>query len=468
LPLNTGYEVDRVTGDTVFMKKTKAGALNGYDVDMPLRFTHERYGAALNLRITGRENTRFFPYSQFYYDHYSICQPLQYRFKTRDYVIFAHGKSVSSDELIVEVSKSKFFYFVVKRKSTGTVIWDTSIGGMMFADKFIQIATKLPSTKLYGFGENIHQTLKHDFTNYTTWGMFARDEFPNSAEKDGKNLYGVHGFYLALEPDNKAHGVLILNSNAQEVTTMPGPALVYRTIGGMLDIFFFPGPTPEEVIQQYTTFIGKPTLPAYFSLGFQLCRYGYKDLNELKSVVSEVKEAKIPLDVVYADIEYMHRYNDFTVGEKWNGFGEYIRDLKVEGKRTILIFDCGIRADDDAFVRAIDQIMLAVVWPDGHTAFPDFYDRTGKTTKWWIKEFVNFHEKLEFDGIWIDMNEPAAFGTNEQYPWYFNYADHPNITSLKCPLIGDDSRYDNPPFKTFNVYRYGDNAHDFLGSRYAS
>lgn len=30
----------------------------------------------------------------------------------------------------------------------------------MFADKFIQIATYLPSENLYGFGENIHQTIK--------------------------------------------------------------------------------------------------------------------------------------------------------------------------------------------------------------------------------------------------------------------------------------------------------------------
>uniref|UniRef100_A0A914R550 Uncharacterized protein n=1 Tax=Parascaris equorum TaxID=6256 RepID=A0A914R550_PAREQ len=89
--------------------------------------------------------------------------------------------------------------------------------------------------------------------------MFARDEFPNSRVKDGKNLYGVHGFYLGLEKDNKAH-----------VTTMPGPALVFRTIGGMLDLYFFPGPTPEEVIQQYLALVGKPALPAYYALGFQV------------------------------------------------------------------------------------------------------------------------------------------------------------------------------------------------------
>jgi hypothetical protein len=58
--------------------------------------------------------------------------------------------------------------------STSAIIWDTSIGsicfhskdnrsilgGLLFADKYIQIATLLPSDVIYGFGENIHQQLK--------------------------------------------------------------------------------------------------------------------------------------------------------------------------------------------------------------------------------------------------------------------------------------------------------------------
>lgn len=52
--------------------------------------------------------------------------------------------------------------------------------------------------------------------------MFARDEGPNSAGTDTKNLYGAHPFYMMIEPDGKAHGVFILNSNAQ----VPLPSLL--------------------------------------------------------------------------------------------------------------------------------------------------------------------------------------------------------------------------------------------------
>jgi alpha-glucosidase (family GH31 glycosyl hydrolase) len=35
-------------------------------------------------------------------------------------------------------------------------------------------------------------------------------------------------------------------------------------------------------------------MPPYWALGFQLCRYGYKDLNDIKSVVNNTKLHNIP------------------------------------------------------------------------------------------------------------------------------------------------------------------------------
>ena len=40
--------------------------------------------------------------------------------------------------------------------------------------------------------------------------------------------------------------------------------------------------------------VGRTFMPPYWSLGFQLCRYGYKDLDEVKDVVSDMKKYGIP------------------------------------------------------------------------------------------------------------------------------------------------------------------------------
>ncbi|ETN75008.1 glycosyl hydrolase, family 31 [Necator americanus] len=261
-----------------------------------------------------------------------------------------------------------------------------------------------------------------------------------------------------------------------EFTTAPGPALIYRTIGGNLDLYFFPGPSPENVIEQYQALIGRPIVPAYWAFGFQLSRYGYKDLEEMIEKVRRNIEVGVPIETTVCDIEYMDRYKDFTIGKGWEELPTYVEELHKKGMRAILIWDPAIQVDYDVFERALQlnarfiewerkdqvmqciqdlyplvadtKIMLGVVWPDRHAAFPDFLDRN--TRKWWIEEFIRMYNKVQFDGVWIDMNEPANFGTNEAKPWYFDNPDHPNISTLYCPLEGPDSSWDMPPYQTHN------------------
>ena len=55
---------------------------------------------------------------------------------------------------------------------------DTSLGGFVYSDQFLQFATKLPkNSELYGFGEHEHHSLRHDM-NWQTMGMYARDQPP--------------------------------------------------------------------------------------------------------------------------------------------------------------------------------------------------------------------------------------------------------------------------------------------------
>ena len=80
---------------------------------------------------------------------------------------------------------------------------------------------------------------------------------------------------MNIEPSGAANGVFLLNSNAIDIVLQPTPAITYRTIGGVLDFYVFLGPTPDDVITQFTSVVGRPFLPPYWGLGFHLCRYGY-------------------------------------------------------------------------------------------------------------------------------------------------------------------------------------------------
>lgn len=68
------------------------------------------------------------------------------------------------------------------------------------------------------------------------------------------------------------------------------------------------GPEPENVVRQYQEIVGKPYMPPYWSLGFHQCRYGYPNISVTRYVAEKYRELKIPLDVMWNDIDYMNEY----------------------------------------------------------------------------------------------------------------------------------------------------------------
>jgi alpha-glucosidase len=67
-------------------------------------------------------------------------------------------------------------------------------------------------------------------------------------------------------------------------------------IGGTLDFYFFSGPTPQKVIEQYSDLIGKPLWQPAWAFGFQLCRWGYDSVDETWEQVKKMRETNIPLE----------------------------------------------------------------------------------------------------------------------------------------------------------------------------
>ncbi|VDK51232.1 unnamed protein product [Anisakis simplex] len=368
-------------------------------------------------------------------------------------------------------NSSDMFAFKVSRSNGSTPIWDTSIGSFLFSDQYIQIATFLPSDRVFGFGEHAHSSLKHDLSRYTTWGMLARDEMPEYSERPLKNLYGVHPFYLCVESDFSAHGVFFANSAPQEVTLGPGPHLVYRTIGGNLDIYIFEGPTPQMVIEQYLQLVGMPLLPPLWSLGFQteysdgcselsswsiliasvflsycllriqkhfkvsldctavveIGRNGYASANELDQVVRQTESRGILFNVININTDYMHDFNDFTLNNDWKQLTNITQKWHEQGYKLTIFINTGISVKNPWFKDAIDNNVSFIEWPTEDlvpTETNSLYAETNGT-------------KVAFDGVWLSGDEPTSFGTNQQNPWYFNdSAHHAKIVPLKCPLSG--------------------------------
>ncbi|KAL3320297.1 hypothetical protein Ciccas_001033 [Cichlidogyrus casuarinus] len=317
----------------------------------------------------------------------------------------------------VEVKNTPLGIIINRGNKTLLEFSDYFTTALILSDQFLQVSFKIHAHFGYGLGER-RAAFPINLHKWDRSGMWNRDMPPTT----GWNLYGTQNFFVGLDNQGEAFGIFLLNSNAQEVALQPVPALTYRTTGGILDFFVFTGPSPQQVVSQYMELIGKPMIPPYWSLGFHLCRYGYKNLDQVREVLERNIDAGIPIDVQWFDIDYMDAQKDWTTDpENFAGMGLFIEETLHETyeMRNVLIVDPAINniEDYEPYEKGIEmgifindsrtgKPIIGQVWP-GDTLFPDFSNPA--TKQWWGDSAKKFHTQVPFDGLWIDMNEPSNF-----------------------------------------------------------
>ncbi|KAG2021281.1 alpha glucosidase [Coprinopsis cinerea AmutBmut pab1-1] len=322
------------------------------------------------------------------------------------------------------------FSFTVYRRSTREALFSTRGHPLIFEDQYLRLKTSLPrDANIYGLGEH-KETFRLDPDNHgrgmvrTLW---SRDSFglPN-----GTNLYGNHPVYFEHRVTG-THGVFLLNSNGMDIKlnrTSSGASLEYNVLGGVLDFYFLAGSKtePEEVAKQYAELAGLPAEVPYWGLGFHQCRFGYKDFVDVAGVISKYKASGIPLETMWADIDYMDRRLIFTLDPQYfplNRMREIVDYLHRNNQHFIVMTDPAVGYLPNAGYGPYDRgeqlgvwvknpdgsNHLGLVWP-GVTVIPDWFHP--KVEEYWNAEFARFYDSetgLDIDGAWIDMNEPASF-----------------------------------------------------------
>ncbi|PGH30431.1 alpha-glucosidase [[Emmonsia] crescens] len=316
------------------------------------------------------------------------------------------------------------FSFSISRRDNGEVLFDTAGSDLVFQSQYLNLRTSLPTNpNLYGMGEHTNP-FRLNTTNYTVT-LWNRDAY---GIPPGTNLYGDHPVYIDHRGEAGTHGVFLLNSNGMDVkidrNEKDGQYLEYNSLGGIIDLYFFAGPTPKEVASQYAELVGLPAMMPYWGFGFHQCRYGYQDAFDVAEVVYNYSQANIPLETMWTDIDYMDRRKVFTLDpkrfpiEKVRELVDYLHD---HDQHYIVMVDPAVAySDNGAFNRGVEQDIFlkkadgsifkaGVVWP-GVTAFPDWFHPNAEN--YWVNEFAQFFDPqtgVDIDGLWIDMNEPANF-----------------------------------------------------------
>eukprot|EP00731_Ephydatia_muelleri_P032278 Em0023g785a len=365
------------------------------------------------------------------------------------------------------------FFFTIIRRSNSEVVFSTLGTKMQFAEQYLELSTILPTNyNIYGLGEHIRSFRVPPHTLLTLWNLdiatpshvnllvvYRGTSFGVSILLSSQLSDGSHPFYLDLRPSGDAHGVFLRNCNGMDVK-IDTNLLTYKIIGGILDFYFMLGPEPEAVVQQYHEIIGRPHMPPYWSLGWHQGRYGFQNIKDVEGVTKRYSENQIPLEAVWSDIDHMDDYKNFTL--EYNNYSapevqNFVEHLHRRGMRYVVILDPAIKIEhgyepyDDGLKQGIyikdknGKIYVGRVWP-GLSVYPDFLNPA--TFPYWQKQIAKFRTKLvDFDGLWLDMNEPSNF-TNRICIDGIDDGDHPDSIHNPYEHVQDSSGncpITNPP-----------------------
>ncbi|KAK3620594.1 hypothetical protein LTR56_023307 [Elasticomyces elasticus] len=324
------------------------------------------------------------------------------------------------------------FQFKISRTSTGEELFSTYGHVIVYEDQFLELVTNMVEDyNVYGLAENIHDWRLGNNHTQTFWATDSGNTI------DG-NVYSMIPWYQETRyhegGNTTAHGVYGRNALGQEWLLRENN-ITYRTLGGSLDFYFLSGEEEDgrssalTTIRQFTNdCVGRPAMHMYWTFGFHQCRWGYENISVMESVVQGYRDANIPLEVLWNDLDIYELYRDFTNDANTfpvDAFQDFIDGLHANGQHYIPIIDSNIYVpnpnnESDAYPPFDRGAALGTYirdpttgdfyygdnWP-GFSVWADWLVESSQA--WWTNEIVMWHNKTSFDGIWIDLSEPSSF-----------------------------------------------------------
>lgn len=310
--------------------------------------------------------------------------------------------------------------------------------------------------KVYGLGENVRGINKRGWI----YKSCCADE-PNHLE-DRTSLYASHNF-LVLDGGKERFGVFF-----------DYPGIITFDVGYThlnelkitlsepdVDVYVMTGESILDIVKQFRQLIGRSYIPPKWAFGYQQSRWGYMNEDDIREVVKEHREKKIPLESIYMDIDYMERFKDFTINqERFPDFPKFVEEMKAQHIHLVPIIDAGVKVEEgyDVYEEGVEkgyfckkengEYFVAGVWP-GKVHFPDVLNKEAR--EWFGNKYqVLLDQGIE--GFWNDMNEPSIFFAQDRMDETFD-----KIAELK------DKNLDLDTFQQFTglVGSLANNTDDF-------
>ena len=204
--------------------------------------------------------------------------------------------------------------------------FDEGTGGRLTARETVAVT---PGEAFYGFGER--------FTPLDKWGqelvMWTVDSGNVSSPRSYKNI----PFLMS----TAGYGLFVHSSHPMVFRMGCQSSISYsiHVDQDFLDYFLIYGPGLQQILQRYAGLTGRAPVPPKWSFGFWVSRAGYRNREEVETVVREMRARDLPCDVLSLDPWWMGEgpWSTYTWDtDQFPDPPEMMRRLREQGVRTCL------------------------------------------------------------------------------------------------------------------------------------
>lgn len=260
---------------------------------------------------------------------------------------------------------------------------------------------------IYGLGETYGELDKRG----TEQRLWLQEAFSNTSPASYKQV----PFYVS----TRGYGLLVNSSNALKVNVGNLDHTALSLIvddTDALDCYLVYGPTIAEILPRYTQLTGAPAVPPRWTFGLWMSRITYRTQEEVERVAHELREHRIPCDVIHIDTGwFLTEYVcDWRFGPQFpdpEGMVQRLRDL---GFRVSLWQWPNVRVDSPAFAEGLAHGYFArrtsghvYLQPGGYGEDAALVDYSNPEAVAWYQDKLRSLFALGIAAIKVDYGEGA-------------------------------------------------------------
>lgn len=246
------------------------------------------------------------------------------------------------------------------------------------------------------------------------------------------NLYNSPSYGYGLGAENLNFSVPVFISSLGYALFFDNPSKGYVDIGladkntleagftsGELTYYVVFGKNINEIMNNYTAITGRQPLPPRWVFGNFVSRFGYRSEEQVKQVVSKMKQDHFPMDGLMFDLFWFGDDIKGTLGnldwvntQKWPSPKQMLTDFKTQyNLKSVLITEPYILQNTKTYAEATP--FLATDAQGKPMMVPDLYFGTGglvdifrKQSQDWIWKYYKKQITNGVSGWWLDLAEP--------------------------------------------------------------